>query len=196
MLKLPKQSSGIFNIVGIDPGTDTLGYAKIAVSVPDLNIVNTEAFTLSGSKLMNDETWIESLHGARLMRLRALESKLIRLLRSDLPLVVAAEAPFYSRRQPTAYGPLIETISMLRNAVMRFDRWTPLTFNEPRVIKQAVGVVGKIPKGKAKEVVRDRVLVLKELKYCGNIPIHRLDEHSIDAIAIAYAQLLAMRSGQ
>lgn len=195
MLHAPS-CSRIFNIVGIDPGTNTLGYAVLKVSLPDLTIVESDAFTLKGEKLMSPDTWLAEVYTDRMVRLDALHFKLVRLFQRDVPIAVAGEEPHFNRKFPNAFGPLVETMAMIRQAVIRFDRWVVFRTFDAMSIKRAVGVEGKIPKGKAKQVVREQVLAQPEFRYNGAIPIEELDEHSIDALAIAYTLLLAMRNGR
>ncbi|EKD22653.1 MAG: hypothetical protein ACD_84C00020G0001, partial [uncultured bacterium] len=78
----------------------------------------------------------------------------------------------------------------IRRAVMHYDIWTSLDFVDPPTVKKAVGAHGK----SQKYDVRKKVLALKELCYNGEIPIELLDEHSIDALAVAYHRLIILRA--
>jgi Holliday junction resolvasome RuvABC endonuclease subunit len=186
MLTMPANASSIATLCGIDPGTNTLGVAFIAFDVVTLQIVHSQAFTLKGEKLGRN-SWITEAHGDKLGRITALKEELVKLFHYVQPMEFASEAPFYNRLHPGAYGPLVEVISAVTQAVMQYDVWKILHMIDPSTVKKAVGIVGKIPKGEAKTYMRRHVVPLAgTLRYAGHIPIERLDEHSIDALAVAY----------
>ena len=53
-------------------------------------------------------------------------------------------------------------------------------------MKNAVHAIGDAGKG----LMRDKVIAIRHLlNYNGIVPLEELDEHSIDALAVAYTQL-------
>ena len=184
MLRLPKDGATTTTIVGIDPGTETLGVAIMTISLLDYSILSTEARTFHGSKLAGKESWLSEVFGSRTDRVKAHEENLLNIFNSVKPLLIASESPFYNQRFPQAYGALMEVICAIRSAVMRHSNWKSLGLFDPPTVKNAVGAQGNADKN----TVYSKVIALNCLNYTGLVPITELDEHSIDAIAVAYCQ--------
>ena len=91
---------------------------------------------------------------------------------------------------PGAYGALVEVICGIRNAVIRYSDVKPLYKVDPSSVKQAIGAKGNADKN----AVRDYVSKIPELINNLDNPLCSLDEHSIDAMAVAYHQLLSYRN--
>lgn len=190
MLTMPPGASPYACIVGIDPGTLTLGVAKITVDLRDWSIHDSIAWTLNGAKLAGKDNWTQVIHGDRIGRIEALQCALERIFALYEPIEIASESPYFSHLHPGAYGPLVEIITAIRLAVMHYDAWQPLTMIDPPTIKNAVGAKGAAKK----DVMKEKVLGLAStLKYNGPTPMEALDEHSIDALAVAFAQYKTAR---
>jgi Holliday junction resolvasome RuvABC endonuclease subunit len=195
MLVIPEGASPVGCIVGIDPGSDTLGFAALAVNVMTLEIVESVAFTFSGSKLANDG-WYGDMHGARAARIAALSEKVAQQLRFYQPNLVASESPFYSQFRPQAYGALTETVDAIRNAVWSYDCWLDLFMIDPPTVKKSVGArnpTKDMSHDEKKSLVKWALMALPDLNYNGPTPLNMLDEHSIDALAVAYTRLRILR---
>lgn len=176
-----------FNILGIDPGSQFLGTAIINVDIATLNINYSLAWTFKGDTLIKDNNWLAQLHGARYDRIFAHKLNLLDLMRYYSPLYIASESPFMNTRMPNAYGALLEVINAIKQAVIEFDAWRTLHLIPPSSVKNAVGAAGAANKG----TMKDKISALKELNYRGDINL--LDEHSIDALSVAYAQLYTLK---
>lgn len=191
MLTMPYASSSIVSLIGIDPGSDTLGVGILNLDITTLNIVSSQAFTLHG--LQNARgSWTTEIHGDRQGRIESHRERLLQLFQSVQPLDIACESPFINRRRPNAYGALTEVVSAVRRAVMQFDIWKQLVMIDPPTVKKAVGVSGKTGGPDGKKLMQRAVLAMPEFCYNGHIPIELLDEHSIDALAVAYARYTMM----
>jgi len=70
---------------------------------------------------------------------------------------------------------------MIRQAVMVYDSHMPLNLVDPPTVKRAAGVV--LRRGTDKEDVKQALLGRQDLVW--GVDIHVLDEHSIDAVAVA-----------
>lgn len=184
MLALPADSGSIVSVVGIDPGTSTLGTAVLWIDLNTMGIIASSAQTYRGDRLQDEESWLGALHGDRFSRIAALEGALLQLFTHVKPFMIASEAPFISMRQPQAYGALTEVMCAIQNAVMFYDAWKPLYRIDPPTVKKMVGAAGNA----GKEEVKQAVLNLRDLNYNGEKPLHLLDEHSIDALAVAFAR--------
>lgn len=188
MLTMPKEAPSVVSICGIDPGSNTLGLAILRFSIETLDIVSSEAMTLHGKKTAR-YSWTTEIHGERHGSIESNREFLLQLFIAERPLQIASESPFFNHLHPSAYGPLVESISAVRQAVMQYDLWKPLYMIDPPTVKNAVGVKGNRGGKEGKELMRQAVLSLASvLKYAGAIPITALDEHSIDALAVAYAR--------
>lgn len=177
-------------IVGIDPGSDTLGLAIITFRIPTLELVSIEAQTFIGRKMFDDEGWQSNVMGERYARIQAHKVNLIQLFTDIKPINVACEGPFFSQKRPSAFGSLMEVLSMIREAVAIFDPWRKLYVIDPPTVKKSVGAPGNA----MKEVVREKVIALLKPYYIGQVGIEFLDEHSIDAIAVAYCRYVDLKN--
>ena len=55
-------------VVGIDPGTDTLGVACLELDLLSLRVTLADAHTLHGSRFVPARRGLEAVHGARFTR--------------------------------------------------------------------------------------------------------------------------------
>lgn len=176
-------------ILGIDPGSETLGVSCLVIEPVSLQIVSTQAMTFIGSKL-NMNAWMESVHSARFARIDAHKENLKQLFTLTRPVCVVCESPFYNPRRPQAYGVLVETLDAIRHAVWEYDQHLGLNLIDPPTVKRSVGAKGNADK----DVMKQSVCALTDLNYQGQVPLSLLDEHSIDAIAVAYSKLVEFRN--
>jgi len=183
MLHLPG-SSPIVTIVGIDPGTSTLGVAILFVNIETQKIELSIAWTLNGNKLSGKDSWTEEMHGGRYSRIAALEENLLQIFNYYQPLIIVSESPFINNRFPQAGIALTEVVVAIRRAVVTYDPWRELHVIDPPTIKKAVNAAGNA----TKEVMKEKVMELTDLNYNGMIPLVQLDEHSIDALSVAYCK--------
>ena len=188
MLYVPESYSPYGAILGIDPGTETLGIASIEYDYRTFEIRGSEARTFKGSKL-NQDNWVEEVHGSRFARIRAHCENLARILRLVNPDHIVSESPFVSRAHPQAGLALTELIMSLKWTVFEWNPTISIEFIDPPSVKNAVGAKGNADKF----AVRGRVLSMPEFRYAGRVPIDELDEHSIDALAVSYSAYLAIK---
>jgi len=182
MLTLPINSPDTANIIGIDPGSTNMGVSVITINLVTLKIVSSIAWTINGAKLSDSDSWIANLHGDRYSRIKALEETLLQIFNYYQPIAVAGESAFINGRFPAAVMALVEVMGAIRNAVTRYDVWRVVNLVPPSSAKNAVSAGGAANK----DTMKEKVMQLTELNYNGNVPIHLLDEHSIDALAIGY----------
>ncbi len=185
MLTMPQNSTPLVSIVAFDPGSQMFGVAVLDFNIETLEIVSTEAWTLNAAKLAGKNTWIEELEGNKASRLHALHIALVRLFNYVQPLEIASESPFINQKFPQAGLVLTEVITTIRTAVRQHDVWKVLELIDPPTIKMAVGAPGNANK----DVMKEKILsLIPQLNYSGEVPPEQLDEHSIDAIAVAYCR--------
>lgn len=189
MLRVPHGGSSIATIVGIDPGSDTVGIATMDIDVVSREIISTNAFTIMGSRLGNNE-WVSELYGDRFRRIAGIRDYLIRFFHQTQPLSIAVEAPFFNHFRPQAFGVLMEVMSMINSAVLAYDMWQVPYRIDPSSVKNAVGASG----GAKKEAVREAILRLPNLNSLVDLTL--LDEHSLDAVAVAYCRVARLFKGE
>jgi Holliday junction resolvasome RuvABC endonuclease subunit len=193
MFTLPEGSDSTMTMIGIDPGTDTIGIAELELDIVTLKIVSSQSRTLSGAKLAREGTktspWVTMIHGKRFARIHALVQALLWFFRSRRPFRISSESPFINKRFPQAGLALTEAVFAFRLAVWEYDPWMEFGQIDPPSAKNAIGAKGNAKK----EEVRDALLEYPDLNYIGTTPLEDLDEHSRDALAVVicdYQQML------
>lgn len=189
MFKLPTDKTTQACIIGIDPGSRTLGVCLLYFDVVTMEIVNIVPTTYISDNLPT-EPMLSILHSDRVSRVKAHEDNLLQIFLDNNPIAISTEAPFYNPRRPGAYGVLVEVICAIRNAVIRFSDTMPLYQVDPSSVKKAIGAKGNADK----DGVRDYINQIPEIIGKLSVPLDKLDEHSIDATAVAYHQLQAYRN--
>lgn len=184
-------------LLGIDPGSSTLGVAILEINSITFSIVATTAYTIEATKLELFNT-LDLRLPERERRLRAISKAISLCLEDYKPLTLAIESPFFNSRKPSAYDVLIETIYVLKQTARAYDLNLPIIEVDPPTAKKAIGVRRLKAKERrrlkltTKDLVREALLPLTALKLTSDID--SLDEHSLDAIAVAYSsykQILA-----
>jgi len=178
-------------VIGIDPGTTTLGVGIIYFNVFTMEIVTTHAFTMNANRFRIDPVQAE-IHGERAVRLMALGEEVYQLFCRERPYSVIAEDNYIDRRRPTAYGALVEAVAMLRQALYRYHPTMILHSVEPNLAKLAVGTVINRKEKDKKTPVHNAIKALPNLRFSGPVPLAQIDEHSVDGVAIAYYQYLQL----
>ncbi len=185
---MPASRDDRARLCGIDPGSNTLGFCSIEFSVDTLDIYSTEACTFIGTKLPA-QIHTANVQGDRIARILAHEENLYRCFEYHRPLTVVSESPFYSSRMPNAFQALLEVLNAIRQALLRHNNLMCLEIIDPPSVKKAVGAPGNA----GKDEVKAAVMKLTDLNFQGPVPLALLDEHSIDAIAVAYSKIREYR---
>lgn len=175
-------------IVGIDPGSETLGVCILSFDAA-FTLIKVEAATYRGSKLpVRDD--IRLTHGDRAARIQAHYDNLLGILLQYQPIVVTCESPFFMAARPQAYGALTEVVTMIRNALQTYRPNLDLGLIDPPSVKKAVGAKGNADKVGVREAI---LRMVGQIPFVGPITLDRLDEHSLDAFAVAYSAYLTLR---
>lgn len=174
-------------ILGIDPGTDTLGASVLDVHLHDSTIHLAFTNTFRGSQLAKEYRHVSDVHGDKIARLKAHEDNLYYFMRAWCPHEIISEAP-YMGRFPAAYGALVQCMDAIRNAVIRYD-WNMRLFTaDPPTVKNAVGVGGKSGDKSLMQAAIFRMIQNGIILNPHGLDVTVLDEHSIDSIAVAYVR--------
>lgn len=190
MLKLPSTSPSTATIIGIDPGTETLGFSELDFDLRTFEIVKWEPVTYYGSKLLKGSDWVENTHGARMRRLRAHHKNLVKLFEQLDPYVIACESPFINMKRPQAYGALTEIVYEIRLSVIEHSVWKELYMIDPSTVKNSVGAKGNADK----DAIKARIMATPELAHVCTRPLDELDEHELDSGAVAFAAYKNLKS--
>lgn len=183
-----------YRVLGIDPGSVTLGVAVLDFDLDTRTVELVDARTFDASKGLAAYRNVVAIHGERVARLIAHEQGLWTYFCTMRPQAIVSESP-YLGRFPQAFAALTECITAIRRAVLQYDPFMPLYMADPMTVKAAVGVHGKGRKDKQalrKENVQAAVVALPLINRTG-IDLTQLDEHSIDAIAVAMSRLVEMQ---
>ena len=178
MIQLPASH---YVVLGIDPGTETLGVAVLGVDLVDLSVYAYSAITLHASHSCNSLSVDSLTFGDRFARLNSLANSVQSQCAHFQPHSVIAESPFLGRF-PQSFEALVDCLSVLRRTVAAYDPGLVLETVDPPSAKKAVGVN---PKGSTKEDIKNAVLRLPIHRYPG-VHFENLEEHATDAIAVAW----------
>lgn len=171
------------SIVGIDPGTETLGLSIFTFDALSVELQKVAAYTFVGSKLPYYSDDIAALHGDRYARLRAHQLNLLRILQLVRPVAIVSESPFFNPRRPAAGAALVETIDCIRRAIYQYDQFRVLQLVDPSSVKNAVGAKGNAGKDDVKKAM---LKLASSLPFDATTPFEYMSEHAIDAVAVAY----------
>jgi len=186
VIRISNDGGSIARILGIDPGTAHFGISCVSVDIRSLEIIQTDAITLRGDKCPLDQ-WKGEMYGDRYPRMVGISRMFMRALTQLQPNCVVMESGFFHSLHPGAFLPLTEVRVMVQDTLHEFDPWLELHTIDPSSIKNAVGAHGAAKKNP----VKDSVAKISELNLKRGIDHY--DEHSIDAIAVAYTHLCRMR---
>lgn len=179
-----------YRVVGIDPGTNTLGF-----SVLDLNVFTgivdlVYVTTLKAVQSLNHFQPYRDVHGDRSAKLHAHKENLREMFCHFLPTAIICESPFLGKF-PQAFEALVECKMAIRAAVYEYDPTVPLETVDPPTAKMAVGAPGK---SKDKEDVKRAILRLPIIQNLSGLHLESLDEHSIDSIAVGFTKCQQIRN--
>jgi Holliday junction resolvasome RuvABC endonuclease subunit len=177
----------ICRIIGIDPGSTTLGFSVLEYDARTLKIIRTYALTFNAGKMKLSDLDIES-HSERYARIYELMEALYDKFVELQPTFVICESPFMAMRRPQAYGALVEVVFAIRSALRKYDPTMSLDLIDPPSAKNAVGAAGN---AKKEQVQAALMKLLPELHFDESLseaPFAKLDEHSVDGTAIAYSR--------
>lgn len=195
MLNIPEQYKK-YKLIGVDPGLNFTGISEFIIDSSTNEILDLSAFTLIVEKLPDYSFLYDENYDQRQLKLYKLKTLFKNIILEKQPNVVCCEAPFYNRFRPMAYGALLETVSVLRSAVLECNINIEFHMVEPLLVKKTIGV--KIMKGKNN--VEEALEQIDELKKFITRDIYNsnnfsssglcvLDEHSRDAIGVGYTYL-------
>lgn len=181
-------------ILGIDPGTTTIGFCAMQIDPITVERIGFEAFTINAEKPCGGRQFNSDLleaHSNTFAKLQEIGSRFDAILRHYRPVQIATELPFFHSFHPTAFSPLIQVLAMLENRVYDWNPHKPLYRIENTTAKALIYPSSKEERKKIQLIKgsKDRILAcLNQHPDFKWIPVDELDEHSIDACLIAECQ--------
>lgn len=175
-------------LVAFDPGSTTLGVARLYLKPDDLSVVQIHTQTVNFSSLLNndavDNERIIVRHGEKFARIRLIRSSIERFLKLHEPEGAVLENPFFHNLQPTAFEPLIECKMALSDALFAYDPDLKMMVVSPSEGKLAVGAAAG---EKDKAVMLRTTLNHPTVSSCLATDHADVDQHGADAIAAGLA---------
>jgi Holliday junction resolvasome RuvABC endonuclease subunit len=175
-------SPSVYRIVGIDPGTDTLGIAVLDVDVQSRSVEIVRLYTLHASRNVDPLSAASVFRGSRYAQIQYLEKAMSSLFVNLMPSAIVHESPFMGRF-PEAYRALAECIGAIRRACDQYNPTLLIESVDPPTAKLAVGA--KVGRDSTKDTVKQAVLAM-QLPCSNVVDLSLASEHAIDAIAVAY----------
>lgn len=180
MLVMPK-SKEAFRVIGLDPGSSNLGVSLLENALDDGPSVVVESYTVKLKENQFGYAAIGDQHGGRVVRLMILFDTVLNIMRTHKPHAIIIESN-YLGKFAQSFAALVECVITIRQAVYAYDPFMQLYLIDPTTVKINTGM--KKVKGTSKEDVREHLRLCTKLKW--GVDIDSLDEHAIDASAIAY----------
>lgn len=177
----------ICRIIGIDPGSTTLGFSVLEYDARTLKIIRTYAYTFNAGKMKLNLQDIEN-HSERYARIYEIMEALYEAFCELKPNLVISESPFMRMKQPSAYGALVEVVFAIRSALRKYDPLMSLDLIDPPSAKNAVGASGNAKKEQVKDAVEKLLPALLFDEQESGCVFDELDEHSVDGLAIVYSR--------
>lgn len=184
MLHVPDYYNN-YNILSIDPGLNNTGISIYNCSGHVNNVNTISAFSLNTDKVDDPKYVDEFWHTERMLKICRMKQALQNILIQVNPCLVICESPFFNRLMPSAYQALVQVISGFQQATIEYNQNIPFYFIEPLLVKKKIGAGFTSGKVSVKEMVGSNDFIMSRL--VSNI--NYLDEHAIDAIAIAYGYI-------
>lgn len=169
-------------VMGIDPGSRTLGISILTCFPYEQKLSLDEAWTLNTELDIRRRRARADRLGEGTVRLEAIEQEVALALQNFYPDVVIMETP-YLGRLPQSFFVLTQVMMAISQAVAKFSNALYLNKIDPSTVKKSIGVPGN---SSDKELMRQAVYALPYLENFTQRELSELDEHAIDATAVGH----------
>jgi len=164
------------NIIGIDPGNNTLGIAIINID-KKINTIETI--------LLNIDNFIFEVYDPNYTEVEnktfIMCERLYKVIKYYNPSAIAIETPFFNRFKPSSYKSLLFLFNNIKNIIKKYNDNILIMEYSPLEIKSFV----KANDFKDKNKVKLALFNIKEIT--NNFKeLNIISEHEIDALAICY----------
>lgn len=169
-------------VMGIDPGSRTLGISFVDCFPYEQHLTLTESWTLNTDLAIRRNRFRAARLGEHQIRMEAIHEEVLLAMQNYYPDVVIMETP-YLGRLPQSFFVLTQVMTSIERAVCDYSAAMILEKIDPSTVKKAIGVPGN---SSDKELVRKAVEGLEYLENLSGRELESLTEHSIDSIAVAH----------
>lgn len=175
-------------IMGIDPGTENLGMSLGVCDfiTPNFNIIDATTFDIK-TIIHKSTPYLVEFQSRNIALHNAIYNLVYQMVGDLQPDLVICESPYMDKRFPLSYMLLSLCCLAIEKAVRDYSIFIPFELVDPATAKMGVGAKGNSGN---KELMREAVLNNKLIT--GSMDLNQLDEHSIDAIAIAACGFLGV----
>lgn len=175
-----------FNIMGIDPGSRTLGVSIFTIRPKGESTIRD--FTLDIENIITfnvrvDDEDTRGLHDKILDRTTKLSKIIKGIYYVYRPMMVSIESSFINANRMGAVIPLTKAIHTVEESIFSIDSYAKIVSIPPGLIKKIFNSK-QIGKDAVLEALQDKPELLKKIK-----SNKEMSEHEIDSIAIAYSLL-------
>lgn len=177
-----------YRFMAVDPGSNKAGVSIFDIDFKQRKIISIQTWTVDMEKLKNDTPLLPEIHPQKMIKLYRLRNEFSRILKEFKPDFVAYEGPFINTRNPNAFGPLIQVLTMIFDAVVTENPGVHFHIMQPQSVKKSLGVAGK----KGKEVILEAIMKVEELTdglKNGETEIESLDDNALDSVAVGWCAL-------
>lgn len=177
-------------VVGIDPGTDTVGYSCGLLHNETGHLRVCSAITLQGAKLLKkvSDDLMAPRYGNMVSRLLLLGEEVKRLLESDAADICIIE-DFYLGRNVSTYGTLVRAQQTFLCAAYMAVPLCTIKLIKPAIGKIAFGVPST---SSNKDLMQIACRTLPDTTYDEGV-LDDITEHSADAMAQLFAYVKSYR---
>jgi len=167
--------------MGIDPGSSHCGICIMDMDIKgQCRVCHIE--TIHADLLLKHYQDVIYIHGERFAKELAIGDKFKLIINLYRPNLVISEAPYFNPGRPQVYSVLVELLTMFRHFVFQVSNTLQFETIDPSSVKKCLKVSG---------TSGDKNLMLEGLLkqpilYDEHVTITALDEHSVDAVAVAY----------
>lgn len=179
MLLIPEQA---IRVIAIDPGSHQCGVSKLEIDLRDVSIKKIQPWTVQVDRLKDRSKFSSELVEERVLNHYKLRDYFVDLFKDYQPHYVVYEGPFINKLQPSAYGVLMSLLTLVQEAVYRYNEAVMFQVFQPMVVKKSLKVAGK----HGKEIVMQAILEHPWLKDVIVGSLDHLDHNAIDSIAVGY----------
>lgn len=169
-------------VMGIDPGSRTLGISILTCFPYEQKLQLDEAWTLNTEKVIQLKRFRVARVGENQVRMEAIEEEILMALQNFYPDAVVMETP-YLGRLPQSFFVLTQVMVAIGRAVDAYSAAMFLNKIDPSTVKKTIGVPGT---SSDKGLVRKAVEGLANLENLSGRPLKSLSEHAIDATAVGH----------
>lgn len=171
-----------FRVVGMDPGSRSLGIAVLDYYPSDGMLCLEKAWTFKTNPVVaNNKDRVET-YGEMFVRLEAIYDHVLETLSLYRPDHVISESP-YMQKHAQAYSVLVQVLAAIASGVHEYSASLVLDKIDPSTVKASLGVPGNSPD---KSLMQKAIMSLRYFENRSSINLSELDEHSIDGIGVGH----------